>query len=64
MQKSSSGAFNLFNKSAGVHDVLQVATAEQKEEAVRVLAAGNALIGLVSSCVLVVSRPTDAIPLP
>lgn len=48
LQNASSGAFNLFNKSSGTEGVFTVATAEQQEEAVRVLAAGNALIGLVS----------------
>ncbi|KAJ9117827.1 hypothetical protein QFC20_000107 [Naganishia adeliensis] len=46
LQNASSGAFNLFNKSSGAEGVFTVATATEKEEAVRVLAAGNALIGL------------------
>jgi hypothetical protein len=49
MQNSNSTAFNLFNKSAGATAALKVATDVEKEEAIRVLAAGNALIGLVSA---------------
>ncbi|KAI5453582.1 Protein csh3 [Naganishia albida] len=46
LQNASSGSFNLFARSSGGEAVFTVATAEQQEEAVRVLAAGNALIGL------------------
>lgn len=48
MQNSNSATFNLFNKSAGPEGAFKVATAVEKEEAIRVLVAGNALIGLVS----------------
>ncbi|GHJ83932.1 hypothetical protein NliqN6_0334 [Naganishia liquefaciens] len=46
MQNSNSATFNLFNKSVGQEGAFKVATAVEKEEAIRVLAAGNALIGL------------------
>jgi hypothetical protein len=59
LQNAPSGAFNLFNKSAGAAGVFDVATAEQQEEAVRVLAAGNALIGLASRFMRGVEQRTD-----
>ncbi|KAJ9092057.1 hypothetical protein QFC19_008831 [Naganishia cerealis] len=47
LANAPSSTFNLFNKaSASAGEVMKVATADEREEAVRVLAAGNALIGL------------------
>jgi hypothetical protein len=50
-QASSSGTFNIFHKASGAAQnatsAVVMASAEEREEAVRVLAAGNALIGLV-----------------
>ncbi|KAJ9121084.1 hypothetical protein QFC24_005065 [Naganishia onofrii] len=49
-QASSSGTFNIFHKASGAAQnatsAVVMASAEEREEAVRVLAAGNALIGL------------------
>jgi hypothetical protein len=68
MQNSNSTAFNLFNKSAGATAAFKVATEVEKEEAIRVLAAGNALIGLVSAsprrcsvCQMLTFHPTNSV---
>ena len=64
MQNSNSATFNLFNKSVGQEGAFKVATAVEKEQAIRVLAAGNALIGLVSAKPLFVTpdQMTNACP--
>ncbi|KAJ9120107.1 hypothetical protein QFC22_003005 [Naganishia vaughanmartiniae] len=49
-EASSTGSFNIFHRASGAANdataAVVMASAEQREEAVRVLAAGNALIGL------------------